>query len=74
MKIILNNNELLKKKCLNVDLKTGFKVAKRIGMFLNALKKKTKNKIDGLAANQIGVDAFVCQVLKHTEHKVYTIE
>ena len=67
MKIIINNNDLLKKKCLNVDLKTGFKVAKRMGMFLNALKKKTKNKIVGLAANQVGVDACVCIVLKNNK-------
>lgn len=67
MKIILNNNDLLKKKCLNVDLKTGFKIAKRMGMFLNTLKKKTKNKIVGLAANQVGVDACVCIVLKNNK-------
>lgn len=65
MKIILNNNELLKKKCLNVNLKIGFKVAKRLGMFLNTLKKKTKNKIVGLAANQVGINACVCIVLKN---------
>ena len=67
MKIILNNNDLLKKKCLNVDLKTGFKVAKRMGMFLNTLKKKTKNKIVGLAANQVGIDACVCIALKNSK-------
>lgn len=67
MKIILNNNDLLKKKCLNVDLKTGFKIAKRMGMFLNALKKKTKTKIIGLAANQVGIDACVSIVLKNNK-------
>jgi peptide deformylase len=67
MKIILDNNDLLKKKCLNVDLKTGFKIAKRMGIFLNKLKKKTKSKIAGLAANQVGIDACVSIVLKNNK-------
>ena len=53
--------------CLNVDLKTGFKIAKRMGMFLNTLKKKTNTKIVGLAANQVGIDACVCIAFKNSK-------
>ena len=62
---IVIENPLLKTKCKKVELKTGFKIAKRMGMFINRLKKKNKCKIFGLAANQVGIDASVSIVLKN---------
>ncbi len=65
MKIILNNNDLLKVKCKDVDLKNGKIIAKRMWQFLNKYNKKNKIKAIGLAANQFGIDASVAIVLKN---------
>lgn len=67
MKIILSNNDLLKTKCLNVDLKTGKTIAKRMWQFLNKYNKKNKNICLGLAANQFGINASVAIVIKNNK-------
>lgn len=65
MKIILNNNELLKTKCQKTELKNGKVIAKRMWQFLNKYNKKNKVKAVGLAANQFGINASVAIVLKN---------
>jgi peptide deformylase len=65
MKIILNNNDLLKTKCQKTELKNGKIIAKRMWQFLNKYNKKNKVKAVGLAANQFGINASVALVLKN---------